>query len=419
MKSLLCRNAFTASQKPYIALIFVQFAYAGMALFSKAAIAKGMNPFVFVVYRQAFASLALSPFAFFLESQNASPLSYSSVCKIFLVSLFGLTLSLNLYYVAINYTTATFAAATTNTIPAITFVLAGLLRIESISIKYLHGIAKVLGSVVSVSGALVFAFVKGPPLRFLNWYPEIQKQVSESSPTNDCPIGRWIKGALIMISANTAWSLWLVLQGYIIKQYPAKVRLTTLQCFFSCIQSAFWAVAAERNPSAWKLGWDIHLVSVVYCVSFINNQLTTQIQLVNLASVFSVELINFKRDRHVNVQSDIYDDTYVGTGQTGLVINGITYWIQVWAIEKKGPVFTAIFTPFALIITAIFSAFLWKETLHWGSVGGAVLLVGGLYSVLWGKNREERINKIVGNDNDEENPEGKEEITMESTINNH
>ncbi|KAH9757561.1 WAT1-related protein [Citrus sinensis] len=368
MKSLLCRNAFTASQKPYIAMIFVQFAYAGMALFSKAAIAKGMNPFVFVVYRQAFASLALSPFAFFLESQNASPLSYSSVCKIFLVSLFGLTLTLNLYYVAINYTTATFAAATTNTIPAITFVLAGLLRIESISIKYLHGIAKVLGSVVSVSGALVFAFVKGPPLRFLNWYPEIQKQVSESSPTNDCPIGRWIKGALIMISANTAWSLWLVLQGSIIKQYPAKVRLTTLQCFFSCIQSAFWAVAAERNPSAWKLGWDIHLVSVVYC---------------------------------------------------GLVINGITYWIQVWAIEKKGPVFIAIFTPFALIITAIFSAFLWKETLHWGSVGGAVLLVGGLYSVLWGKNREERINKIVGNDNDEENPEGKEEITMESTINNH
>lgn len=114
--------------------------------------------------------LHLEPFSFYMLacwsffrlticSQNASPLSYSSVCKIFLVSLFGyviiirfslifsatslifhisqvflvwinfrLTLSLNLYYVAINYTTATFAAATTNTIPAITFVLAGLLR---------------------------------------------------------------------------------------------------------------------------------------------------------------------------------------------------------------------------------------------------------------------------------------------------
>lgn len=50
----------------------------------------------------------------------------------------------------------------------------------------------------------------------------------------------------------------------------------------------------------------------------------------------------------------------------GIVVNGITYWLQVWAIEKKGPVFTAMFTPLALIITAIFSTFIWKETLYWG-----------------------------------------------------
>lgn len=60
-------NALVKSQKPYIAMLFTQFVYAGMALFSKAAIAKGMNPQVFVFYRQAFASLALVPFAFFLE----------------------------------------------------------------------------------------------------------------------------------------------------------------------------------------------------------------------------------------------------------------------------------------------------------------------------------------------------------------
>lgn len=51
--------------KPYVAMIFIQFVYAGMALLSKAAISKGMSPYVFVVYRQLFASLALSPFAFF------------------------------------------------------------------------------------------------------------------------------------------------------------------------------------------------------------------------------------------------------------------------------------------------------------------------------------------------------------------
>lgn len=90
-----------------------------------------------------------------------------------------------------------------------------IFRIERISITQLHGIAKVLGSVLSVSGALVFAFFKGPPLKFINWYPEIQKQLSDSSSTSThSSIGEWIKGALIMISANTAWSLWLVLQVY-------------------------------------------------------------------------------------------------------------------------------------------------------------------------------------------------------------
>lgn len=55
------------SNKPYIGVLFIQFVYAIKALFAKAAIAKGMNPYVFVFYRQAFASLALAPFAFFLE----------------------------------------------------------------------------------------------------------------------------------------------------------------------------------------------------------------------------------------------------------------------------------------------------------------------------------------------------------------
>jgi len=35
------------------------------------------------------------------------------------------------------------------------------------------------------------------------------------------------------------------------------------------MQSTVVAVAVERhNPSAWKLGWDIHLLSVAYCVCF-------------------------------------------------------------------------------------------------------------------------------------------------------
>ncbi|KAB1220847.1 hypothetical protein CJ030_MR3G023985 [Morella rubra] len=349
-------NALVKSQKPYVAMLFTQFVYAGMALFSKAAIAKGMNPQVFVFYRQAFASLALVPFAFFLESKKTAPLSFNLLCKIFLVSLCGITLSLNLYYVAMNYTSATFAAASTNIIPCITFIMATFLRMESITIRHLHGIAKVFGSVVGLSGALVFAFVKGPPINFMHWHPATEK-LNASSTTQRSSGGEWIKGPLIMLLANTAWSLWLILQGPIIQQYPAKLRLIALQCFFSCIQSAVVALAVERNPSAWKLGWDVHLISVAYC---------------------------------------------------GIIVTGITYWLQVWVIEKKGPVFTAMFTPLALIITAIISAFLWKENLYWGSIGGAILLVGGLYIVLWGKNKEGKSEST-----DKQRQETKEEVILE------
>ncbi|XP_059630489.1 WAT1-related protein At1g43650-like [Cornus florida] len=325
--------------KPYIAVLFIQFVYAGMALFSKAAISKGMNPYVFVFYRQAFATLAITPFAFFVERKTSASLSYYLLLKLFLISLFGITLSLNLYYYAMNYTSATFAAATTNTIPAITFVMAVFFRMESISIKQWHGVAKVLGSVVGVSGALVFAFVKGPHVKFVNWYPATHKEISDIRSSSKV---EWVKGSLFMLLANTAWSLWLIMQSMVVKQYPAKLRLTTLQCFFSLIQSAIWAISMERNISSWKLGWDVHLLSVAYC---------------------------------------------------GVIVTGISYWLQVWVVEKKGPVYVAMFTPLALIITAIFSAFLWKETLYLGSVCGALLLIGGLYSVLWGKNKEAKISE--------------------------
>ncbi|KAL0285115.1 UNVERIFIED_CONTAM: WAT1-related protein, partial [Sesamum calycinum] len=72
----------------------------------------------------------------------------------------------------------------------------------------------------------------------------------------------------------------------------------------------------------------------------------------------------------------------------GIIVTGISYGLQVWVIEKKGPVFVAMFGPLALILAALLSALFLNETLHWGSVLGSVLLVVGLYSFLWGRNRE-------------------------------
>ncbi|PSS00063.1 WAT1-related protein [Actinidia chinensis var. chinensis] len=319
------------SHKPYICVVFIQSMSAGLALFTRAAIAEGNNTYVFTFYRQAFAMLALAPLAFFFERKQAAPLSWILLCKIFFVALLGITMTFNLYCLGISYTSATFASAATNTIPAITLILAVLLRVEKISITKWHGVAKVLGCVVGLGGAMVFIFIKGPPL-----YQGSPNKSSRLSADGN-PKTEWVKGSFIMLASMTAWSLWHILQGHLVKQYPAKLRLLALQCFFSCIQTAIWAVAVERRISSWKLQWDLNLLSILYC---------------------------------------------------GLIVTGMGYWLRIWVIQKKGPVFVAIFTPLTLLITAAFSAIIWKETLHWGSLCGAVLVVGGLYIILWGKHTE-------------------------------
>ncbi|CAH8334145.1 unnamed protein product [Eruca vesicaria subsp. sativa] len=321
--------------KANMAMVFVQIIYAGMPLLSKVAISQGTNPFVFVFYRQAFAALALSPFAFFLESAKSSPMSFVLLLKIFMISLCGLTLSLNLFYVAIDNTTATFAAATTNAIPSITFVLALLFRLETVTLKKSYGLAKVFGSMVGMLGALVFAFMKGPSL--INHYS------NKTTPDKAVPSTKnSVKGSITMLAANTCWCLWIVLQSKVMKEYTAKLRLVTLQCVFSCMQTAVWAFSVNRSPSVWKIDFGLPLLSMAYC---------------------------------------------------GIMVTGFTYWLQVWAIEKKGPVFTALYTPLALIITCIASSFLFKETLYLGSVCGAFLLVCGLYIGLWGKTKEDKVQK--------------------------
>lgn len=53
--------------KPYLAIVFVQFGYAGMSILAKSALDSGMSQFVFVVYRQAVATLVIAPFAIVLD----------------------------------------------------------------------------------------------------------------------------------------------------------------------------------------------------------------------------------------------------------------------------------------------------------------------------------------------------------------
>ncbi|XP_023512364.1 WAT1-related protein At5g64700-like [Cucurbita pepo subsp. pepo] len=330
-------------KKPYFAVLLRHSIYAGMFLLSKAAFDGGMNNFIFVFYRQAIATLFLLPIALYFEWKTAPPLSFVTFAKIFMLSLFGITICLDLQGVALIYTSASLAAATINAIPVITFLFALLFRVEVLRIKSIVGLAKVGGIVFCMGGVLVLVFYKGPQLTFFNNHHLFSIHKHQQNPLRVASSTQtWIKGCFLMMASNTLWALSLVLQAFVLKSYPSTLLFTSLQCLVSSFQSFFIAIALERNLDEWKLGWNLRLLSVAYC---------------------------------------------------GIVATGVTYSLQTWVIKKKGPVFLAMSTPIILVITTISSALLLGESVSLGSGIGGLLLVGGLYSVLWGKNKEQKVNE--------------------------
>ncbi|KAF3507851.1 hypothetical protein F2Q69_00004818 [Brassica cretica] len=309
------------TKKPYMMVTMIQLIYAIMFLISKSVLDGGMNTFVFVFYRQAFATMFLAPLAFFFErciivyfsNKSAPPLSFVTFIKIFILSLFGMTLSLDLNGIALSYTSATLAAATTASLPAITFFFALFLGMETLTVKSIQGTAKLLGITVCMGGVITLALYKGPLLKLplclhLHHHQNIPGHVSGGSTS-------WLKGCVLMVTSNILWGLWLVLQGRVLKVYPSKLYFTTLHCLLSSIQSFVIAIAVERDISAWKLGWNLRLVAVIYC---------------------------------------------------GFIVTGVAYYLQSWVIEKRGPVFLSMFTPLSLFFTILSSAVLLCEIISLG-----------------------------------------------------
>lgn len=74
----------------------------------------------------------------------------------------------------------------------------------------------------------------------------------------------------------------------------------------------------------------------------------------------------------------------------GIVTSSIAYYVQGLVIQKAGPVFASAFSPLMMIIVAVMGSFILSEKIYLGAVLGAVIIVAGLYSVLWGKEKETR-----------------------------
>lgn len=318
--------------KPYLAMVSLQFGYAGMYIITMVSLKHGMSHYVLAVYRHVVAALVLAPFAFVLERKIRPKLTLPVFLRIMALGFLEPVLDQNLYYLGMKYTTATFASATVNILPAVTFILAIIFRLETVNVKKLQSLAKVIGTAITVGGAMVMTLYKGPIINFRR--PE---GASHHGTSDDSSENHFFIGTLMLIGSCFGWAGFFILQSFTLKKYPAELSLSTLICVMGVVEGAAVSLIMERDLSAWKIGFDSKLLAAAY---------------------------------------------------SGVVCSGIAYYVQGFVIKQRGPVFVTSFSPLCMIITSALGVIILAELVHLGSIFGAILIVCGLYTVVWGKSKD-------------------------------
>ena len=140
-----------------------------------------------------------------------------------------------------------------------------LIRIEQVRLNRKDGISKVVGTLLCVAGATVITLYKGPTI--YSPAPSLQSASPMLVGLGDAKGKSWTLGCIYLIGHCLSWSAWLVLQAPVLKSYPARLSVTSYQCFFGVLQFLVIAAFMERDPQAWLVHSGGELFSVFYAVS--------------------------------------------------------------------------------------------------------------------------------------------------------
>ncbi|XP_057448444.1 WAT1-related protein At5g40240-like isoform X2 [Lotus japonicus] len=244
-----------------------------------------------------------------------------------------------LLYTGIGYSSPTLASAMVDLVPAFTFTLAVIFRMENLNLKLHSSQAKIVGTVVSIAGALILTLYQGMPLI----RGSMQNLVLGGSGTYLSVQSNWILGGFLLATAGFCVSVLFIVQTWIIREYPEELVVTTVCCSMVVVLSAIVALIAEGTSKAWVLRLDKELAAVCYSAIFV----------VSLRSV-----------------------------------------VSAWACRKKGPIYVAMFSPLGMVIAVVLGVLLLGDSLYVGSLIGAITIAVGFYGVMWAQAQEENVVNI-------------------------
>ncbi|CAL9099490.1 unnamed protein product [Musa acuminata var. zebrina] len=125
-------------------------------------------------------------------------------------------------------------------------------------------------------------------------------------------------------------------------QYHADLKLSAMITVFGTLQVAVVAGTMERDLSAWRIKWSgsLELLAILY---------------------------------------------------GGILVNGVSYFARNWCIHKKGPVFGSAFSPLLVVFSFLLQIILFGVTEELASIVGSVLVILGLYLLLWAKAKDDMV----------------------------
>ncbi|KAK3184952.1 hypothetical protein Dsin_032238 [Dipteronia sinensis] len=334
--------------KPVLMMVVVQVVFAGVNVFYKLAANDGMSLQVIVAYRFIFATAFMIPLALVLERNSRPKLTWTIVFQAFICGLFAGSLAQNFHLKSLTLTSATFVSATSNLVPAITFIMSISFGLEKLGIRTMAGKAKVLGTLLGIGGAMLLTFYKGVEINPSSTHIDLlhhDHPYSGHMSSSHTSSTKYLLGLLLALGSCFSYAFWLIVQTKMSERYPCQYSSTALMCLMGSIQATVYALCIEKDKNQWKLGWNIRLLTVVYS----------------------------------------------GIGASGLMVTLIS-----WCVRMRGPLFVSVFNPLMLVVVAFIGSFLLDEKLHLGSILGSMLIVCGLYFVLWGKDKEmKKITQLI------------------------
>ncbi|WCJ21695.1 nodulin MtN21 /EamA-like transporter family protein [Euphorbia peplus] len=330
---------------PFIVMVIMEGCTIGLTILAKTAMSTGLSPYVFVVYTNALSTLFLFPFSFFFHRNQRveqSLFTFPLFLRFCFLGFTGVALSQNLAFLGLSYSSPIVVCAMGLLIPSFSFFLSIILRKTKLKWRKSSFQSKVIGSLITIVGALVVEFYKGPFVRpdssssssSLKLEHKQQLFVFYSTPDY------WLLGGLLLAASFLCVSVWNIFQLDTMKQYP-QLQVMKVACFYSfagTIQSAIFSFFVERDLDAWKLNFNLDLLLILSTAIF------------------------------------------------GSVVRSS---VQISLGRTRGPFYVPLFQPFRIFWACFFGISFFTNSLHYGSVIGTVICGIGYYTVMWGQTKQD------------------------------